>query len=232
MFDFPDVVLHAEESAVKRHSKFQAAKAGDIVAAGVLAAEFVKRERVEFLRSMLEGRSAELVPIHALESEGVNEIPAALAKVLSRQLAMPINDSIVQSNSVGHTGASGFHRLANQALFEGLVTSGQRYLVVDDFVGQGGTLANLIGFICSQGAEVLGATVLTGRQYSAKLAPDAQLIQALRHKHGRELEDWWSESFGFDFDRLTRSEARYLEKSADAHAIRDRLVAARLESGS
>lgn len=225
LIDFPDVVLHAEESAVKRHPQYHAAKTGDIMAAGVLAAEFVSRDGVQHLRSMLQEGPVELVPIHALEAGGVNEIPAALARLLSRQLKLPLNNSIVQSNSVGHTGASGFHRLAHQAGFEGEVAIGQRYLLVDDFVGQGGTLANLIGFICSQGGQILGATVLTGKPYSAKLSPDEQLIQVLRHKHGRELEEWWSQRFGFGFDCLTRSEARYLEKSPDAHTIRDRLVA-------
>jgi adenine/guanine phosphoribosyltransferase-like PRPP-binding protein len=43
---------------------------------------------------------------------------------------------------------------------------------VDDFVGQGGTLANLIGFIKSLGGHVVGATALTGKPYSAKLAPE------------------------------------------------------------
>jgi hypothetical protein len=71
---------------------------------------------------------------------------------------------------------------------------------------------------------------VTGKPYSAKLAPDAAQIQALRHKHGPELEKWWRQYFGFGFDELTRSEARYLENSTDAHTIRDRLIAAGLES--
>jgi len=52
------------------------------------------------------------------------------------------------------------------------------------------------------------------------------------NKHGRELENWWRERFGFDFDRLTRSEARYLQKTQDADTIRDRIVAAGPEIGS
>ena len=117
-----------------------------------------------------------------------NEIPAALANVLSRLLGLPVNRSFVQLNSVGHTGADGFKRLANQALFPGAAVQGATCLIVDDFVGQGGTLANLIGFIRSQGSEVLGASVLTGKPYSAKLAPDEAQVNALKHKHGRELE--------------------------------------------
>ena len=134
----------------------------------------------------------------------------------------------MQLNSVGHTGADGFTRLANQALFSGTVVPGGWYFVVDDFVGQGGTLANLIGFISSQGGQVVGATVLTGKPYSAKLAPDEAQIQALREKHGPDLEEWWQQNFGFGFECLTRSEARYLDKTADAHTIRDRLAAAGL----
>jgi hypothetical protein len=105
-------------------------------------------------------------------------------------------------------------------------------LIVDDFVGQGGTLANLIGFVFSGGGAAVGATTLTGKAFSAKLAPAEGQIQALRDRHGRALEQWWTEGFGFDFDRLTRSEARYLAKTADAHTIRDRIAAARLERGS
>lgn len=229
---FPDVVLHAEELSAKRHPQFAAAKTGNIVAAGAVVAEFINSESIERLRALLGDQAAELLPVHALEVGGVNEIPVALARELGRRLGMAINTSVVQSNAVGHTGADGFHRLANQALFEGIVTPGARYLVIDDFVGQGGTLANLIGFVFAEGARVVGATALTGKPYSAKLAPAERQIQTLREKHGRGLEEWWVESFGFDFDRLTRSEARYLEKTEDAHTIRDRIVAARLARGA
>jgi hypothetical protein len=112
------------------------------------------------------------------------------------------------------------------------VEHGCSYLLVDDFIGQGGTLANLIGYVESAGGHAVGATVLTGKPYSAKLAPDNELICALRDKHGRDFENWWRKRFGFGFDCLTRSEARYLEKSADAQAIRDRLIEAGLEGGS
>jgi hypothetical protein len=93
-------------------------------------------------------------------------------------------------------------------------------------------LANLIGYVECAGGHAVGATVLTGKPYSAKLAPDDELIRALRDKHGRDFEDWWREKFGFGFDCLTRSEARYLEKSANAQAIRDRLIEAGLEGSS
>ncbi len=128
------------------------------------------------------------------------------------------------------TGYPAVELVAVHALETGGVTQGQHYYLVDDFVGQGGTLANLIGFIHSGGGVVLGATVLTGKPYSVKLAPDTASIQSLRNKHGQELEEWWRQQFGFGFDHLTRSEARYLEQTSNAQTIRDRLIAAGLES--
>lgn len=98
---------------------------------------------------------------------------------------------------------------------------------MDDFVGQGGTLANLKGYIESKGGRVLGAITLTGQPYSARLTPDRQLIEALRTKHGKILEDWWQERFGYGFDCLTHSEARYLERGADVDAVRARVLEAR-----
>lgn len=230
--DFPDVVLHADELAVKRHEQYPAAKAGDLTAADVVTSELIGSIALFDLAKVFDGRSVELVPIHALETQGVNEIPAALANLISRLLGVPVTRGIVQLNSVGHTGADGFTRLANQALFDGPVVAGKTYFIVDDFVGQGGTLANLIGFIRSRMGDVLGATVLTGKPFSAKLAPEYGQIAALRAKHGAQLEEWWKQSFGFGFECLTRSEARYLQNSADAQTVRDRVVAAGLADGA
>ena len=231
LFDFPDVLIHAHESDVRTHTHYDAAKAGNFVAAETLITAF-DHGFIEHMGSLLDGRTVELVAVHALESAGVNEIPAALARRISHWLNLPVNDSIVQANSVGHTKASGFHRLAHQARFFGPVAPAQPYFLVDDFVGQGGTLANLIGYISANGGEVIGATVLTGKPHSAKLAPDNVSIQSLRNKHGNDFEEWWRKRFGFGFDCLTRSEARYLENSADADTIRNRLVTAGLEGGT
>ena len=124
------------------------------------------------------------------------------------------------------TGSDGFHRLANQATFTGNIAPG-RYLVVDDFVGHDGTPANLNGYVHLRGGSVIGATVLTGKPYSATISTDSDAVTRLRDKHGKELEYWWKENFGFGFDCLTWSEARYLEKTADADTIRNRIAQAR-----
>jgi adenine/guanine phosphoribosyltransferase-like PRPP-binding protein len=72
-------------------------------------------------------------------------------------LKWDIEERVFQVSVVGHTGASGFVRLANQAIFKGRVESGLHYVLIDDFIAQGGTLANLRGHVLAQGCQVIGA---------------------------------------------------------------------------
>ncbi len=167
-----------------------------------------------------------LVSAHAVEKSGVNAIPEALADMLAQQLGWHTDSGIVQINIVSHTGADGFSRLARQAKFDGNAWAGKPYLLTDDFVGQGGTLANLRSHIMSKGGNVLGAIVLTGKPHSAKIALDGVTLQELRLKHGQQLENWWNQRFGFKFDCLTESEARYLLNTPDVERIRNKIIAA------
>ncbi|MDN5848667.1 MAG: hypothetical protein L0H63_03375, partial [Nitrococcus sp.] len=99
------------------------------------------------MERLLDGKKLILVSVTAQEAAGVNAIPEALADLLAARLGLETDASIVQANAVNHTGADGFSRLARQAVFSGEVQPGAQYLIVDDFIGQGGTMANLRGFI-------------------------------------------------------------------------------------
>ena len=224
--EFPSVWIHAQELAVKKHFAYRAAKSGDPDAAYQLVNEMLSEKVVEQLASTFAGIPMTLVSAHAIENIGVNAIPEALANCLAEKLHWLADSGIVQTNIVAHTGADGFSRLARQAQFEGAVIPNQCYLLVDDFVGQGGTLANLRSHIIQGAGKVMGATVLTGKPYSANLALTKSTLDALRLKHGCELEQWWQNRFGFNFDCLTESEARYLLKTPIADRIRDRITQA------
>ncbi len=121
-----------------------------------------------------------MVLAHAVEGYGVNAIPEALADMLSHQLGWPTDNGIVQINIVAHTGADGFSRLARQEKFNGDAMAGKPYLLTDDFVGQGGTLANLRSHIMSRGGNVLGATALTGKPHSGTMVLDRGTLEQFR----------------------------------------------------
>jgi hypothetical protein len=221
---FPDVIIHAAESAVKNQANYPCAKAGDVSCAQRLVEAFIDAAATDRLRRLLRPGSV-LLPVVALEEAGVNRIPAVMAAILGDRLGLPVDCSVVQINTVGHTGATGWQRMARQALFGGCVQRGAEYVLVDDFVGQGGTLANLRGYLLAQGGAVHAATVLTGKPHSVRLALTGETLERLRGKHG-EFESWWQTRFGYGFDRLTESEARYLVRAEDADTIRNRIAEA------
>ncbi len=229
---FADAVLLAGESQTKQHPEYAGAKASDdAVAAANLVNSLVDETGIAAVRGLIAAVSESgdpiLVSAHAWESQGLNAIPAALTRLLSERLDIPREITIVQTNVVSHTGADGYGRLARQACFDGPIEADREYVMVDDFIGQGGTLANLRGWIEKQGGKVVGAIALTGKPYSAKLNLSQEQLHELRQKHGSDFEKWWKAHFGHAFDCLTQSEARYLARSPDVDTIRNRLAAAK-----
>jgi len=231
--EFPDTVVLATERQTRRRLEYPAAKSGDPGAAAKLVDALVDETGMAAVRRLLdtatEAPAPALVSAHAYEREGVNAIPIALARLLSERLGLECEDTVVQTNVVSHTGADGYARLARQAAFTGAVAMGRQYVMIDDFIGQGGTLANLRGWVEQQGCEVVGAVALAGKTYSAALRPSREQLHELRRKHGRNFEGWWRDRFGHAFDCLTQSEARYLARAPDVDTIRDRIAAAQQE---
>jgi len=222
--DFPDVLIHASESSVKRHRAYAEAKAGSAEAATELVIELLSSSVLERMWRLFNEQTPVLISIHAEEALGVNAIPEAIARAISGFLKWPLERKVTQANKVSHTGSGGFLRLQRQAIFSGIVAPGLNYVMVDDFIGQGGTLANLRGHLIAHGSRVLGATVLTGKAYSAKLAPTDVQLAELRSKHGH-IETWWRQRFGFGFECLTASETRYLSRTATSERIIESLEA-------
>jgi hypothetical protein len=224
--DFPDVIVHTTEELRDAHPDYAAGKAGLRSAAVQLVGDLLSTPAVTRIREALGTLPAIIVPIRAVETLGINLIPDALARELGQRLSLPITTDLVQTNTVGHTRASGFHRLVFQPTFDGEVVPGRPYLLVDDHVGLGGTLANLRGHIESNGGSVVLATTLSASRRSEVLALRSETLQALREKHGEPLEQYWKERFGFGLDALTDAEAGYLLRTASLDTIRNRMAKA------
>jgi hypothetical protein len=122
--------------------------------------------------------------------------------------------------------SGGWHRLVTPATFIGGVVAGADYLLVDDHVGFGGTLANLRGHIEANGGHVLGMTTLTETGGGREIAIRRENLLVLQSKHGNELVQFWRVIFGHDIDCLTNLEAGYLSRVESLDAIRTRMAQA------
>jgi hypothetical protein len=113
--NFPDVLIHASESAVKQHPAYKAAKAGHGPSATTLVNDTMSEQQNQRLVDLLRGHTPTLVSAHAYEKEGINAIPEAFAVEISKAVGWPHDTKVAQVNVVAHTGADGFSRLARQA---------------------------------------------------------------------------------------------------------------------
>lgn len=212
---------------LRDHVDYAAAKAGDGDAALRLAQDYVTDDVVERVRALIGNRKPRLVAVHALEASGNNAVPQAYANVLAARLGLEVQEDIVQSVRAHHTAASSYHRIAFQAAFDGPVEPGQDYLILDDAITMGGTLANLRGHIEANGGRVVGATVLTGHPNGATIALSDATLQRLRETFGNDLETYLRDEFGFGIEHLSEGEAGHFLAARTLDAVRDRIAQAR-----
>ena len=188
--NFPDVVVHHSIKTRNNHPDYAMAKAGD-AAAQVLAVALLTDDKLDAVRRLVGASKPLVVPVAAKESGGFNAIPDAMAQVIAVKLGLPMAAyDLQQSGTVAHTRAHSWHRLVTAATFTGTVTPGADYLLVDDHVGFGGTLANLRGYLETHGGHVLGMTTLTETGGASKITPRPATLAMLEAKHGNELEQF------------------------------------------
>lgn len=223
---FPEVVVHSDQKARDNDPDFAAAKAGDVRAAHAMALRLidpVKLEQPPFGRAP----AGILLAVAALERTGYNAIPEAMVDVMAIQAWMPWQpDTVFQSNKVVHTKASEWHRLVTPARFEGPIQAGGNYVLVDDHVGFGGTLANLRGHVEMNGGRVIGMTTLSKMREAEVIAVRPETLDMLWSAHGEVLRHFWEDHFGHGLDCLTNIEAGFLARQQSFDAIRDGLVEA------
>lgn len=229
--DFPDVVFMAQLGAIKDHPRYAEAKAGDVDAAAEVVQSVLSDEVIESIRDQLGESRPIVVPVTAEESAGRNKIPLAYAHAIASRLGLDVDTEVVQSVRAKHTDSGAFHRIGVQPVFDGEVVPGQDYLVVDDTMTMGGTLANLRGHIEANGGRVVLASTLTGFPSAAKIKITEKMKSSLLAKHGQALDDYLQTEFGFGIDSLTQGEAGHLRAAPSLDSIRDRIAEARRAAG-
>ena len=117
---------------------------------------------------------------HAKEAPVDNAIP----QVLARAAGAEADRDIVQRTRVFHTGADPMERLNTRARFDGPVRKGAGYVLVDDVMTMGWTLAELAQ---SGGGAVAGVAVLVNAARSGRLTPAARVTATLERRHGNAV---------------------------------------------
>jgi hypothetical protein len=226
-FGFPSGIqplfLFDKDADLKASASYVQAKAGDEQAALTLIMDlalpwlYAQRDRFD--------SGLTFVAPHASEASGDNAIPQALASVCALMFRGAVDNEIVQSDRVFHTGADPMERMAARAQFEGAVIPGGKYVLVDDVTSLGGTLAELANYIQVFGGVVHGVSVLVNAGRDKALVPNKKFVQLIKER----FDDEFTEVFGIEPAALTANEASYLVGFSSIDGIRNRLFAARQE---
>lgn len=174
---------------------------------GSLARDLVTDGFVEEVRQLMGSEGGVLLPVIAQESAGLNKIPLAVAEVLAERLGVETDLEISQATRTHRTDMDGLSRVLKSPEFYGTVKTGQRYVLVDDTLTQGGTFASLANHIRAGGGEVLGVAALSGKHYSVALSLSDEYLTQLHERFG-DVEDPFRAATGYGFDALTESEGR------------------------
>lgn len=225
--DFPPVVRNADLKDLSKEPEYQAAKAGDEHQAIELVNKLIKPETIEQLKELIGDKKPVLVPIMSEEANGNNKIPLAAASLLGHELGLEVGHDVVQINHVGRTGAGIDHRLAFPPVFDGQIEAGQDYLLIDDTLSVGGTIAAARGYIENRGGNVMGAAVMTAHKDVLNIVVKSNMLAGMEAKHGDTMDSYWKKEFGYGTDKLTQGEAGHVKAAENVEQIRNRITAAR-----
>ena len=247
--DFPAVITQTDlpslygaarraedDPAVMRTAAYDAAKAGDELAARAVVDDVLSLPTCQSIGQQFSG--ATLVSVHAEERSGRNKLAVTYAKALGEIALLDVDDTVVQTNRPQHTDAKARPRFARRPLFAGPVVAGQTYLVVDDVVTSGSSLAGLRHYIEARGGLVVAMTTLAAAEakygHEPTRLPVAQgTLDAIREKFPANAIEAIIVEYGVapSIAHLTESEARVVLGFHSIDAVRSSLVAGRQAHG-
>ena len=213
---FPAVVNHTSSGIARKHPDFHAAKHGDYDAALRLVDAFVKDSKIADIVQRYP--HAHVVYNHKMQGGDINMIPAAYAAKFSA-IGMTVDHDIIAVTDVSHTNATDLSRISKRMRFEGEVSQGSDYIILDDFITSGAELRDLRDYIQSRGGNVVLMTTF-GHGSFGKLQDiriDSKYIERL-NASGITDQDLRKYGIASEIGCLTLGEAARLSRLVNARA--------------
>ena len=206
--DFPKGYGHTSLAYLRRCPEFERAKSGDAIAAFSVVQKCVKQSRIN---EMVEKHpDSTLLPIL-----GRNALPLALAQAIG----LPIWKNVFIFSPIPRKNMMAIQRLIHKPFFWGNIQPGKKYILVDDVITQGGTIAALREYVLSQGGKVVAVVALAFSIGSHYIAPTRDILFNLLFKFGYSIYHLQRMGIIGSFEALTYSQIRYLLKFSSVRNI-------------
>lgn len=220
--EFPDVFVNTVWSShqkgvpsLKSHALYQPAKGErDMSSAIRLLDDLVTKETVERLKSLSKSHGVvpTLIAPAAQVGDSNNVLAVGYAQWLGHELDWPVEERVFQTKAFAKDRSDAWTRIANPSTFYGEIDKDRPYVIVDDVITMGGTLADLRAFILGKGGSVIGMSAIASRSGHDTPIHLGQALQTqLERFYGRDFEKFCKELVGFSHTCLTRAEgAKFL----------------------
>lgn len=156
-----------------------------------------------------------------------NALAIGYAEWLSKQTDWPVEDRVFQKKSVSRDQRDAWTRIAHRCEFYGEIDTSVDYVIVDDVITLGGTLADLRSFILGKGGRVIAMSAIasrSGRPSQIRLGNDTRSsIERLYGKHLAEVCD----VLEFSHDGLTEAEGARVADCYNHVDLRKKILRAR-----
>lgn len=241
--DFPDVFVNckwkspdAKVVCLADHALYTAAKGQrDMDAALRLLDDLVIEKTVVNLRELEKryGGKPKLIAPSAQVSESNNALAIGYANWLGHELGWPVDENVFQMKDFSKDKLDGWVRVAHRSTFYGEIDKKDPYVIVDDVITLGGTLADLRSFIIGKGGRVIGMSTIASRDGNdVRIRLDTDTQAKLEKSYGSDLAKFCHELLGFDHRGFTSPEAGRLLSCSGYVDLRKKIVRGRNEGNA
>ncbi|WP_133122825.1 hypothetical protein [Zhengella mangrovi] len=240
--DFPDVFVNgiwrspdgSDYSGLWDHPLYQAAKGErDVDSAMRIIDDLAKEEVVDSLRGLAIrcGKTPIVIAPSADIAETNNALAISYANWIGHELDWPVEERVFQDKTVSRDRQGGWFRLAHRASFYGQIDSATPYVIVDDVITMGGTMADLRSFIHRKGGSVIGMSAIASREGTDKqIRLGNDTLARLEEHYGSDFSSNCCELFGFPHECFTRDEGLRLLACKGYDSLRENILRARHEA--
>lgn len=236
--NFPDAFVnvpwHSPRSGVstlKGHPLYDAAKGQrDVEAALQIVSDLAERRCIYGLADLSEEarQAPTLIAPSCQPGDSNNALAIGYAEWLSHEMGWPVETRVFQEKSISRDKNSNWVRLANRCEFYGEIDKSAAYVIVDDVITTGGTLADLRAFIMRKGGRVIGMSAIAARDGEwQRIRLDDVTRAELERTHGGDISEFCRQYFGFSHECFTDNEARAVIGSSGYVDLRKKILRAR-----
>lgn len=241
--DFPDVFVNrrwkssdAKAICLADHVLYNAAKGQrDMDSALSLLDDLVLERTIVQLRELenQHGVKPKLIAPAAQVSESNNSLAIGYANWLGHELGWPVDENVYQIKDFSKDKLNGWVRIAHRSTFYGEIDKKTPYVIVDDVITLGGTLADLRSFIIEKGGRVIGmSTIASNDGNDVRIRLDTDTQTKLEKSYGSDLAKFCHEHLGFDHRGFTNPEAGRLLSCSGYVDLRKKIVRGRDEGNA